>query len=158
MASKAIDDAIEQAVKKATDDAIKKAIADGASKEAAEAAGKLAADQAREAAVKAATDAVAAGTASEAQKTLAKYASEAKDFMLKNPKLVIGGITAATVAYHMYQNGETDPAKAIAEMAGGDVNDFLGTLFGPFKNWILGGLGVILLGLLIFLIYKLFEK
>ena len=156
--SSAIDEAIEKAVQKATQDAIEDAVKKGASEAAQKAAGKAAGDIAREAAVKAASDAVAKGAATEAQKTLAQYAKDAGQALLKNPKAVAGGITAGLVAYHMYQTGETNPAQAIAEMVGEAANTGLGAFFGPFKNWILGGLGVIGLILVVVLLFKLLNK
>jgi hypothetical protein len=161
--SSALTDEIEKETEKALQEELEKEIQanikKGMSREAAEAAAKTAQkDTAAAAAETVVADAeanVQKGTASEAQKTLADYAKKAGAAILANPKRVIGAMTAATVAYHMYKNKESDPLKAMAEMAGEDANAGLGAFFGPFKNWILGGLGVIFLVLLSFLLYKL---
>ena len=150
-----VKDEVEQALKKAAEEEAEKA----SQKAATEAAEKAAKKAAEEAAAKAATDsaqkAIAAGTATEEQKMLGGLLQKIIDNPAYTAKVLAGGLTAAAVAYHMYKNKETDPLQAIAEMTAGDAKTFLDTFFGPFKNWILGGLGIIFLGLLIFLIYKL---
>lgn len=162
--SKAVTEEVEKEVQKAIQEEIQKNIQKGMSQEAAEAAAKASTAATREAAsetvLNSAERAVASGTATAEQKEAAGFWKDTKDYFAKNPKtalkLTAAGVTAAAVVIHMIQHGETDPAQAIAEMASSDLNKFISGLFGPYKNWILGGLGVIFLITIISLIYKLF--
>ena len=123
-------------------------LAKAAAKDAAEAAAK------KEAAKAAEAGAAKALTGAEKDSALAN----AKKWVLANPKTALG---AAALGAYMIDNGETDPVKAAADMAaeaakgaGNTLNNF----FGGLKPVLFALIGIPIILLLIYFLYKLISS